>query len=54
MGIKLDEDKNEDIIRGKTGLISTNDSPVKVMVIPTNEELVIAMDTEKIIEKSKK
>lgn len=51
MGIKLDEEKNEDIIRGKTGLISTDDSPVKVMVIPTNEELVIAMDTERIIKK---
>ncbi|MEA1986822.1 MAG: acetate kinase [Candidatus Marinimicrobia bacterium] len=54
MGIKLDEAKNEEIIRGKTGEISTDDSPVKVMVIPTNEELVIAMDTEKIIEESKK
>ena len=54
MGIKLDEEKNENVIRGKTGFISTDDSPVKVMVIPTNEELVIAMDTERIIKESKK
>ncbi len=54
MGIKLDEEKNKEIIRGKTGFISTDDSPVKVMIIPTNEELVIAMDTEKIINESKK
>ena len=53
-GIKLDEEKNENVIRGKTGFISTDDSPVKVMVIPTNEELVIAMDTERIIKESKK
>ena len=54
MGVKLDEEKNEDMIRGKTGFISTDDSPVKVMVIPTNEELVIAMDTERIINESGK
>jgi acetate kinase len=43
MGVKLDEEKNK--IRGKEVEISTPDSKVKVLVIPTNEELVIARDT---------
>jgi len=38
------------MIRGKEGLISTPDSKVKVYVIPTNEELVIARDTKEIVE----
>ena len=48
MGIKIDANKN-DKLRGKEQLISTEDSKVKVMVVPTNEELVIAQDTQKII-----
>lgn len=47
LGIKLDEEKNQ--IRGKETLISTNDSTVKVYVIPTNEELMIAQDTYSLI-----
>lgn len=43
LGIKIDVDKNN--IRGKETLISTDDSKVKVYVIPTNEELMIAKDT---------
>ena len=39
----LDEEKNE--VRSEEAEISTNDSNVKVYVIPTNEELVIARDT---------
>ena len=53
LGIHLDKEKN----RGfrKEGEISKARSPVKVMVIPTNEELMIAVDTETIIrEKVKK
>ena len=34
------------MVLGKEGLISTDDSPIKVYVIPTNEELVIARDTK--------
>lgn len=45
LGIKIDDDKNESTIRGAEGDISANDSSVKVLVIPTNEELVIARDT---------
>lgn len=44
-GIKLDLDKNEKTWRGAEGEITTPDSKVKVLVIPTNEELVIAQDT---------
>lgn len=42
-GIKLDAEKNN--VRGKERVISTDDSKVKVLLIPTNEELMIARDT---------
>ena len=44
MGIKIDAEKNA-TIRGKEAVISTPDSKVKVVVIPTDEELMIATDT---------
>ena len=44
MGIKLDKDINNQI-HGKEAVISTPDSKVKVVVIPTDEELMIATDT---------
>ena len=44
MGIKLDVEKNAKI-RGEEAVISTPDSKVKVVVIPTDEELMIASDT---------
>ena len=47
MGFTLDEDKNS--VRGEEIEISTADSKVKVFVIPTNEELVIARDTVALI-----
>ncbi|MGX8699093.1 MAG: acetate/propionate family kinase [bacterium] len=43
MGVKLDEKKNEGCRTEAT--VSTDDSAVKVFIIPTNEELMIAMDT---------
>ena len=46
MGVKLDLEKNK--VRGKECIISTDDSRVKVLVVPTDEELVIARDTKKI------
>lgn len=49
LGIKLDKEKN--FIRGEEKLISTDDSKVKIYVIPTNEELMIARDTYKLIKK---
>ncbi|MDO5033453.1 MAG: acetate kinase [Eubacteriales bacterium] len=48
MGIKIDPAKNEGL-RGKEAIISADDSPVTVVVIPTNEELMIARDTEDIV-----
>ncbi|MGN0506717.1 MAG: acetate/propionate family kinase [Lachnospiraceae bacterium] len=47
LGIALDEEQNA--IRGKETIISTADSKVKVMVIPTNEELAIARETVALI-----
>ena len=43
MGVKIDPERNK--VRGEEALISTDDSKVKVWVIPTNEELMIAQDT---------
>ncbi|MBI9008886.1 MAG: acetate kinase [Tenericutes bacterium] len=43
LGIKMDEERND--CRGVERLISTDDSKVKVYVIPTNEEVMIARDT---------
>lgn len=50
LGVKLDKNLNEKMVLGKEGLISTQDSKIKVYVIPTNEELVIARDTKAIVE----
>ncbi len=47
LGVKLDDEKNE--IRGEEVEISSPDSKVKVFVIPTNEELMIARETLRII-----
>ncbi|MBF8982182.1 acetate kinase [Lutibacter sp. B2] len=47
LGIKIDKDKNN--IRGKDAVISTDDSKVKVLVIPTNEELMIARDAQALL-----
>ena len=47
LGVKLDEEKNN--VRGKFTLISSDDSKIKVYVIPTDEELMIARDTLELI-----
>ena len=47
MGIKMDESANN--VRGRETVISAADSKVKVLLIPTNEELMIAMDTASIV-----
>ena len=49
MGVKLDNELNAKI-RGTETVISTADSKVKVVVIPTDEEFLIARDTEAIVE----
>jgi acetate kinase len=45
LGIKIDPDRNKELLRGREGEISTDDSKVKVLVVPTNEELMIARET---------
>ncbi len=49
LGAKLDPQRNN--VRGKDTLISTDDSTVKMYVIPTNEEIMIARDTKDIVSK---
>lgn len=46
-GIKIDPEKNN--VRGGCHVVSTDDSKVKIMVIATNEELMIARDTKSLI-----
>lgn len=50
LGIKIDPSKNDNL-RGKEMVISADDSKVTVIVVPTNEELVIASDTFEIVSK---
>ena len=45
LGVKVDEKLNDNVPRGEEFEISAKDSRVKVFVIPTNEELVIARET---------
>lgn len=49
LGIEFDADKNRTKKRGEAADISKPSSRVKVLVIPTNEELVIARDTRRIV-----
>jgi acetate kinase len=47
LGITLDKEANK--VRGEEAFISTEDSKVKVLVVPTNEELAIARETVRIV-----
>ena len=49
MGVELDKEKNK--IRGEELQISTDNSKIKVFVVPTNEELMIAKETVRLINK---
>jgi acetate kinase len=49
LGMELDKEKNK--LRGEERDISTPNSKVRILVIPTNEELVIARDTLEIVSK---
>lgn len=53
LGVKIDVDVNEVTWRGVEGDIATPDAKVRILVIPTNEELVIAEDTMEIISPAK-
>ncbi len=50
MGIHLDKEKNREAVKGKECAITTDDSPIKVFVIPTDEELVFTEDVAAILE----
>ncbi|WP_024989842.1 acetate kinase [Segatella albensis] len=52
LGIKIDVAKNA-TVHGEEAIISTPDSKVKVVVVPTDEEIVIARDTKALVEKAK-
>jgi acetate kinase len=52
LGIEFDKDKNKGV-RGKETVISKNGSKTIVIIVPTNEEFVIASDTKNIVEKMK-
>lgn len=47
LGAKLDKEKNN--VRGVEAVVSSDDSTTKILVIPTNEEYMIAMDTVRIV-----
>ncbi|WP_195939805.1 acetate/propionate family kinase [Romboutsia sp. 1001713B170131_170501_G6] len=47
LGMNLDKEANK--VRGKERVISTDDSRVKILLIPTNEELMIARDTVELV-----
>ncbi len=49
LGVKIDAEKND--FRGEFREISTDDSKIPVYVVPTNEELMIALDTYEIVNK---
>lgn len=51
LGVTFNEEENPKAIRGVGGELSGADSTVKIYVIPTNEELMIARDTKEIAEK---
>ncbi len=52
LGIELDEEVNKRMIRGAEGFINSPQSRVKALVIPTNEELLIARDAVEVVEKN--
>ena len=52
MNIKLDENANDEIpFKNREGRISTDDSAFEVLVVPTNEEYMIAKDILEIVKK---
>lgn len=52
LGIELDSDQNNQLYGGRSGVVSRGEGPVAV-VINTNEEKMIALDTDRIVKKAK-
>lgn len=49
IGIVIDSEKNRNLERGVEGVVSADYSPISILVIPTNEELQIAVDTYQLV-----
>jgi len=49
-GVKIDKEKNT-LLNRKEGIISTSDSDVDILIVKTDEELMIAQDTKRIFKK---
>ncbi|MCK5795758.1 MAG: hypothetical protein KAI47_01135, partial [Deltaproteobacteria bacterium] len=49
LGCHLDEQSNQEIYGGKIGLISTDASTLPALVMPTNEELMIAREAHRLL-----
>ncbi|MGF1531773.1 MAG: acetate/propionate family kinase [Puniceicoccaceae bacterium] len=49
LGLEVDDERNENLKRGTTGVISSGDSRVPVLVVPTNEELMIARESLRVV-----
>lgn len=52
--LEYSSELNDELIRGKEGLMSTNNSKIKIIVIPTDEEVMIARDAYKILIEKRK
>jgi acetate kinase len=49
LGLQFDPERNARLTGGETGEISREGSPLRALVIPTNEELLIARDTYRVV-----
>jgi acetate kinase len=50
MGLEIDAERNTAVVDGKTGPIGRDGARLAAWVIPTNEELLIARDTVRVVE----
>ncbi|MGM0606834.1 MAG: acetate kinase [Candidatus Muiribacteriota bacterium] len=51
LGVDFSKEKNDETIRGKSGSITKNNSKTEVLIVPTDEEFVIAKESEEIVKK---
>jgi len=53
-GIRLDSQKNAAVLRGQEAVISSEDSRTKIMVVPTNEEIIVAREAVRLLASKRK
>ncbi len=53
LGVDFDEKANKNFKRGEVNLLTKKKSKVKFYMIPTNEELLIARETKRVVKNSK-